>query len=144
MQRNRQEAYVEDAIAWGNKEAYCSGVIGGPFFRLVDAGEAPALKDSTSRGDDVNGDKPGRAGAEERVIFIACGMAVFDMSWGFELLQNARAGVSANRSISGKGRIRAERRQAVRANGKPICLVRRLASRPFSCRGCSAPASIRR
>ncbi|MGB3899642.1 MAG: tyramine oxidase subunit B [Mesorhizobium sp.] len=86
-----QEAYVEDAIASGNKEAYYSGVIGGPFFRLIDAGKLPALKESTSLGDVVNGDKPGRADAKERVIFIACGMAVFDISWGFELLQNARA-----------------------------------------------------
>ncbi|MGN6763831.1 MAG: tyramine oxidase subunit B [Rhizobiaceae bacterium] len=86
-----QEAYVEDAIASGNKEAYYSGVIGGPFFRLIDAGKLPALKDSTSLGDVVNGAKPGRADVKERVIFIACGMAVFDISWGFELLQNARA-----------------------------------------------------
>jgi ornithine cyclodeaminase len=46
---------------------------------------------ASSLGDVVNGDKPGRADAKERVIFIACGMAVFDISWGFELLQNARA-----------------------------------------------------
>lgn len=38
-----QEAYVEDAVASGNKDAYYSGVIGGPFFRLIDAGKLPAL-----------------------------------------------------------------------------------------------------
>ena len=86
-----QEAYIEDAIASGNKEAYYSGVIGGPFFRLIDAGKLPALKDSTSLGDVINGEKLGRESAKERVIFIACGMAVFDISWGFELLQNARS-----------------------------------------------------
>ncbi|MGB3416389.1 MAG: tyramine oxidase subunit B [Mesorhizobium sp.] len=86
-----QEAYVEDAIASGNKEAYYSGVIGGPFFRLIDAGKLPALKDSTGLGDVVNGEKAGRENAKQRVIFIACGMAVFDISWGFELLQSARA-----------------------------------------------------
>ncbi len=86
-----QEAYVEDAITSGNKEAYYSSVIGGPFFRLIDAGKLPALKDSTGLGDVINGEKPGRESARDRVIFIACGMAVFDISWGFELLQNARA-----------------------------------------------------
>ncbi len=86
-----QEAYVEDAIASGNKEAYYSGVIGGPFFRLIDAGKLPALKDSTGLGDVVNGEKAGRENAKQRVMFIACGMAVFDISWGFELLQSAKA-----------------------------------------------------
>lgn len=86
-----QEAYVEDAIASGNKDAYYAGVIGGPFYRLIDAGKLPALRDSTSLGDVVNGTRPGRESPSDRVIFIACGMAVFDISWGHEMLQNARA-----------------------------------------------------
>ncbi|MER9445649.1 tyramine oxidase subunit B [Mesorhizobium sp. M0340] len=86
-----QEAYVEDAIASGDKEAYYNGVIGGPFYHLIDAGKLPALKDSTGLGDVVNGKKPGRENAKERVIFIACGMVVFDISWGFEVLGNAKA-----------------------------------------------------
>ena len=85
------EAYVEDAIASGNKDAYYNAVIGGPFYRLIDAGKLPALKASAGLGDVVNGKQPGRGNAKERVIFIACGMAVFDISWGFEVLQNARA-----------------------------------------------------
>jgi ornithine cyclodeaminase/alanine dehydrogenase-like protein (mu-crystallin family) len=84
-----QEAYVEDAIASGNKDAYYSGVIGGPFYRLIDAGKLPALADSTGLGDVVNGNKPSREGTKERVIFIACGMSVFDISWGFDVYKNA-------------------------------------------------------
>lgn len=86
-----QEAYVEDAVASGNKDAYYGGVIGGPFFRLIDAGKLPALTESTGLGDVVNGEKPGRTNAKDRVIFIACGMAVFDISWGFEVVRNAKA-----------------------------------------------------
>lgn len=86
-----QEAYVEDALASGNKETYYSGVIGGPFYRLIDAGKLPLLKDSTGLGDVVNGMKPARQDNKERIIFIACGMAVFDISWGFEMLQSAKA-----------------------------------------------------
>lgn len=86
---NLHEAYVEDAIASGDKEAYYRGVIGGPFYRLIDAGKLPALHDSTGLGDVVNGKKPGRESEKERVIFIACGMAVFDISWGYEVLQTA-------------------------------------------------------
>lgn len=85
-----QEAYVEDAIASGNKEAYYAGVIGGPFYRLIDAGKLPALKQSTGFGDVVNGVKPGRKSEKDRIIFIACGMAVFDISWGCECLAQAR------------------------------------------------------
>lgn len=83
------EAYVEDAIASGNKEGYYSGVIGGPVYRLIDAGKLPALRDSTGLGDVVNGVKPGRSSADERVIFFACGMAVFDISWGYDVYKNA-------------------------------------------------------
>lgn len=86
-----QEAYVEDANASGNKDAYYGSVIGGPFFRLIDSGKLPALNESTGLGDVVNGVKPGRESAKERLIFIACGMAVFDISWGFQLLQNAES-----------------------------------------------------
>ena len=86
-----QEAYVEDAIASGNKDAYYSGVIGGPFYRLIDAGKLPALKDSTGLGDVVNKKKAGRETPQQRVIFIACGMAVFDISWGFEVYTTAKS-----------------------------------------------------
>jgi N-[(2S)-2-amino-2-carboxyethyl]-L-glutamate dehydrogenase len=84
-----QEAYVEDAIASGDKEAYYSSVIGGPFYRLIDQGKLPSLAQSTGLGDVVNGEKPGRESHNERVIFIACGMAVFDISWGYDLYKNA-------------------------------------------------------
>jgi ornithine cyclodeaminase len=83
------EAYVEDAIASGDKQGYYNGVIGGPLYRLIDDGKLPQLKDSTGLGQIVNGSKPGRESEKERIIFIACGMAVFDISWGYELYQTA-------------------------------------------------------
>ena len=42
------------------------------------------------RDDVVNDVKPGRKDAKDRIIFIACGMAVFDISWGFETYKNAQ------------------------------------------------------
>lgn len=83
------EAYVEDALGSGDKEAYYSSVIGGPFYRMIDAGKLPALTESTGLGDVVNGQKTGRTNSKERIIFIACGMSVFDISWGYELMQTA-------------------------------------------------------
>lgn len=85
-----EEAYVEDAIASGNKEGYYKNVIGGPFYRLIDEGKLPDLKDSTGLGDVVNGHKPGRESPKDRIVFIACGMAVFDISWGYEMYSSAR------------------------------------------------------
>ena len=84
------EAYVEDAIASGDKQGYYNGVIGGPIYRLIDDGKLPQLKDSTSLGQIVNGNKPGRENERERIIFIACGMAVFDISWGYEVYKSAQ------------------------------------------------------
>ena len=85
-----QEAYVEDAIASGDRQAYYDSVIGGPLYRLIDAGKLPRLEDSTGLGEVVNGRKPGREDEKERIVFIACGMAVFDISWGYEIYENAR------------------------------------------------------
>ncbi|MFJ4344439.1 tyramine oxidase subunit B [Pseudomonas sp. NPDC089401] len=94
------EAYVEDAIGSGNKDGYYSGVIGGPLYRLIDAGKLPALSDSTGLGDIVNGNKAGRGQASDRVMFIACGMAVFDISWGYEVLQTANGkGIGARLNL---------------------------------------------
>jgi ornithine cyclodeaminase len=94
------EAYVEDAITSGDKERYYSGVIGGPLYRLIDAGKLPPLAKSTGLGDVVNGEKPGRQSENERVIFFACGMAVFDISWGYSVLQNAhRKGIGTKLNL---------------------------------------------
>jgi ornithine cyclodeaminase len=83
------EAYVEEAIASGDKTGYYAGVIGGPLYALIDAGKLPALKDSTGLGEVITGAKKGRTSDDDRLTFIACGMAVFDLGWGYELWQNA-------------------------------------------------------
>ncbi len=83
------EAYVEEAIASGDKAGYYAGVIGGPIYELIDAGKLPALADSVSMGDIVRGKAPARANDDEVIIFVACGMAVFDLGWGYEMYQNA-------------------------------------------------------
>lgn len=75
-------------------------MIGGPFYRLIDPGKLPPLSASTGMGDVVNGRKPGRETAEDRIIFIACGMAVFDISWGYELYIHAlEKGIGQNLNL---------------------------------------------
>ena len=83
------EAYVQEAIESGDKAAYYSGVIGGPIYTLIDAGKMPALKDSTSIGDVIEGTKPGRTNDKERVTFVACGMATFDVGLAYDLYRTA-------------------------------------------------------
>ncbi|WP_337721741.1 MULTISPECIES: hypothetical protein [Agrobacterium] len=60
-----------------------------PLRWIIDAGKLPALPDSIGMGDVINGQKSGRETPDDRIIFIACGMAVFDISWGYQLYQNA-------------------------------------------------------
>ena len=79
------EAYVEEAIASGNKAEYYAGVIGGQIYTLIDEGKIQPLEDSISLGDIVNGKNPGRQNGEENIILIACGMAVYDIAWGYDL-----------------------------------------------------------
>ncbi len=79
------EAYVEEAIASGNKAEYYAGVIGGQIYTLIDEGKIQPLENSVSLGDIVNEKKPGRQNGEENIILIACGMAVYDIAWGYDL-----------------------------------------------------------
>ncbi len=84
-----QEAYVLDALAAPDRLEYYDGVIGGPLYKLIDEGRLPPLADSTDLGNVILGNKSRRENAGERIVFVACGMAVFDVAWGFELYQKA-------------------------------------------------------
>lgn len=83
------EAYVQEAVESGDKASYYKGVIGGPVYTLIDAGKMPALEESTSIGEVILGEKPGRSNDKERVTFMACGMATFDVGLGYDLYQTA-------------------------------------------------------
>lgn len=85
------EAYVQEAIESGDKKAGYAAVIGGPIYTLIDAGKMPALKDSTSIGDVILKTRPGRESDDERVTFVACGMATFDVGLGYDLWKTALA-----------------------------------------------------
>lgn len=84
-----QEAYVEEAIASGDKAAYYAGVIGGPLYTLIDEGQLPRLEDSVDLGSVILGRNPGREAEDGRIVFVACGMSVFDLGWGYDVYQVA-------------------------------------------------------
>ncbi|WP_028709723.1 tyramine oxidase subunit B [Propionicicella superfundia] len=83
------EAYVEEAVASADKQASYDGVIGGPIYRLIDAGRLPGLADSLDLGHIVRGAPGERQNDEEKIAFVACGMSVFDLGWGYELYRTA-------------------------------------------------------
>ncbi|MHB8276084.1 MAG: tyramine oxidase subunit B [Candidatus Humimicrobiaceae bacterium] len=83
------EAYMEEAVASGDKQTYYDGLIGGPLYTLIDEGKLPRLSKSISFGNIILGEKIGRGNDDERISFIACGMSVFDVGWGYELYQTA-------------------------------------------------------
>lgn len=83
------ENYVEEAIASGDRENYYHGVIGGPIYHLIDEGKLPPLGQFTSLGQIINGDRAGRTNDDEICVFVACGMAVFDVAWAYDVYQSA-------------------------------------------------------
>ncbi len=82
-------AYVEDAIATGDKEEYYRGVIGGPIYHLIDNGLKEQLDDSLAIGKIILGEQKGRENDDDVICFIACGMAVFDLGLGYDLYNTA-------------------------------------------------------
>lgn len=83
------EAYVQEAVESGDKASYYKGVIGGPIYTLIDAGKMEKLEDSTSIGEVILGEKEGRSNEKERITFVACGMATFDVGLGYDLYHTA-------------------------------------------------------
>lgn len=83
------EAYVEEALASPDLQAAYNGVIGGPIYRLIDEGKLPALTEFRSMGSVIRSGAQVRTDPRQRVAFIACGMSVFDLAWGYELYSNA-------------------------------------------------------
>lgn len=81
------EAYVADARASDDVHAGYAAQIGGQMYELIDAGRVPALADAEDLGTIIAEQRPARPG---RTVFIASGMAVFDVAWGADLLTSAR------------------------------------------------------
>lgn len=83
-------SYVAEAIECGNKQEYYNSVIGGPLYSLIDAGKLPPLDEFHTIGEVINGTKPGRESDTDNIVFITCGMAVFDVGLAYQLYQTAQ------------------------------------------------------
>ena len=60
------------------------------IIRLQLEGKIDEDKDITNLGDVVTGKRPGREGEDQKILFIAGGMPVHDIAWGFEVYQRAK------------------------------------------------------
>jgi ornithine cyclodeaminase len=58
------------------------------MYELIDEGTVPPLRESEDLGGIIAEGRPPRPG---RTVFIASGMAVFDVAWGADLLASARS-----------------------------------------------------
>lgn len=81
------EAYVSDARASDDVYGAYSAQIGGYMYKLIDEGKVPPLLESEDLGTIMTEEIAPRTG---RTVFIASGMAVFDVAWGADLLDSAR------------------------------------------------------
>ena len=53
-------------------------------------GKLPPVTEATGLGDIILGNKQGRTSDDQRFCFIAGGMPIWDVGWGYELYLNAK------------------------------------------------------
>ena len=83
------EVYFEEHLMLPENERFING-IGVQIYRMMYEGKLPPVTESTGLGDIILGNKTGRTSEDERFCFIAGGMPVWDVGWGYELYLNAK------------------------------------------------------
>lgn len=83
------EVYFDEHLALPENERFINGMAV-QIYKLMYEGKIPSITEGTSLGDIICGTKVGRESADDRICFIAGGMAVWDVAWGYELYQSAK------------------------------------------------------
>ena len=83
------EAYYAEHLALPENERFING-IGVQIYRMMYEGKLPPVSEGTGLGDIILGSKPGRTSDDERICFIAGGMPIWDVGWGYDLYENAK------------------------------------------------------
>ena len=83
------EVYFDEHLLLPENERFIAG-IGVQIYRMMYEGKIPPITEGTSLGDVILGQKKGRESDEERICFIAGGMPVWDVGWGYDLYCNAK------------------------------------------------------
>lgn len=83
------EVYFDEHLLLPEDQRFING-IGVQIYRFMYEKKIPPITEGISLGDIILGEKQGRTSDDERICFIAGGMPVWDVGWGFELYENAK------------------------------------------------------
>ena len=83
------EVYYDEHMLLPENERFING-IAVQIYRLMYEGKLPPITKGTSLGDVIRKTKGGRSSEDERICFIASGMPVWDVAWGYELYEKAK------------------------------------------------------
>ncbi len=83
------EVYYNERMQLPENERFING-IAVQVYRFMYEGKLPPITESISLGDIICETKCGRISEDERFCFIAGGMPVWDVAWGYELYQKAK------------------------------------------------------
>ena len=83
------EVYFDEHMMLPENERFING-IGVQAYRMMYEGKLPPVTETVSLGDIICGTKVGRESDDDRICFIAGGMPVWDVGWGFDLYNSAK------------------------------------------------------
>ena len=83
------EVYFDEHLALPESERFTAG-IGVEIYRLMYEKKIAPITEGASLGDIIRDTRDGRKSEDERICFIAGGMPVWDVGWGYEIYQNAK------------------------------------------------------
>ncbi len=83
------EVYFDEHLLLPENERFING-IAVQIYRFMYDGKIPPITEGISLGDILSGTAQGRTSNKERICFIASGMPVWDVAWGYELYENAK------------------------------------------------------
>ncbi len=82
------EVYYDEHLLLPENERFING-IAVQIYRFMYDGKLPPITEGVSLGDIISKSKVGRESHDDRICFIASGMPVWDVAWGYELYENA-------------------------------------------------------
>ncbi len=83
------EVYFDEHLLLPENERFING-IAVQIYRFMYEGKLPPITEGVSLGDVICGTAKGRESEDERICFIASGMPVWDVAWGYELYEKAK------------------------------------------------------
>lgn len=83
-------AYMRDAAESGNVAETYRGMLCGQVYQMIDEKKLPPMDEMPALGRVILGSNTGRASHDEVLTFIAGGMAVLDVGWGYEIYSKAK------------------------------------------------------